>query len=477
MMKAFFSFLFVCSLFISFAQSKNAYIRISLRDPRYLEYSDGTPYIPIGLNLIGMGRLSDTKTGLAETEDLLKKLSRNKGNYFRLWFGDSFYDIEHTKSSEYDEVKASERLDKVIQLAAKYNLHIKATIEHFRHFNTAPAWSAKPLHHVKNGGTATSIKDFFTGNASKELYKKKLDWYAQRYAANPTVYVWELWNEVNTVQGSGNSLAEAKAQYEWTKEMLPELRKRFPYRITTQSLGSFNDRNDRETFRAFTSIPENDLAQVHRYIDVGADLQICHGPVDVMMADAVNELRAFNLNKPVLLSEGGAVEAKHSGLFKHYATDKAGILLHDVLFAPFFTGAAGGGQFWHWRDYIVKNDLWYHFRRFYEVVKKLDPPAEHFKTSIQKQGKLRIYSLKGAQTILLWCRDTTNTWITELQLGKAPEVINNLDLNLQDYLEKPASEVRIYDPWRNKWTKAKVKNNTVILPAFSRSIVVRIKYK
>ncbi len=167
MMKIFLSLVFACSILISFGQSKNAYIRISPRDPRYLEYSDGTPYIPIGLNLIGMGRFENTTRGLGQTEDILKKLSKNKGNYFRLWFSDNFYDIEHTKSGEYDQAKASERLDKVIQLASKYNLHIKATMEHFRHFNTEPAWSAKPLHHVKNGGTATSIKDFFTGTAKQ----------------------------------------------------------------------------------------------------------------------------------------------------------------------------------------------------------------------------------------------------------------------------------------------------------------------
>jgi hypothetical protein len=477
-MKAFSTITFVFSLLISFGQSKNAYIRNSPRDQRYLEYSDGTPYIPIGLNLIGMGRFENTPTGLAQTEDILKKLSKNKGNYFRLWFSDNFYDIEHTKSGEYDEVKASERLDKVIQLASKYNLHIKATIEHFRHFNNEPAWSAKPFHDLKNGGTAKSIKDFFTGTVSKEVYKKKLDWYANRFGANPTIYTWELWNEVNTVQGSGNSLKEANAQYEWTKEMLPELHKRFPNRLCTQSLGSYNDRDDRETYKAFCSIEDNDLAQVHRYLDVGADLEICHGPVDVMMADAVNELRNYGVNKPVLLSEGGAVEAKHSGLFKYYAKDTAGMILHDVLFAPFFAGAAGGGQFWHWREYIVKNDLWYHFARFYEVVKDIDPPAEHFEPAMKKQNQLRIYTLKGIHTTLLWCRDTTNTWITELQQSKAPELIKNFNLNIRNYLQnKSISVIKVYDPWRNKWTNGKVKKGMINLPSFSRSVVVRISYK
>ena len=45
-------------------------------------------------------------------------------------------------------------------------------------------------------------------------------------------------------------------------------------------------------------------------------------------------------------------------------------------FAPFFAGAAGSGQCWHWDRYVDKMNLWHHFGRFAEIVKGLDPPAE-----------------------------------------------------------------------------------------------------
>jgi hypothetical protein len=61
-----------------------------------------------------------------------------------------------------------------------------------------------------------------------------------------------------------------------------------------------------------------------------------------------------------------------------YAVDKDGSLLHDLLFAPFFAGAAGPGQAWHWDHYIDKNDLWYHFARFNEAIKDIDPVQEKF---------------------------------------------------------------------------------------------------
>jgi len=127
--------------------------------------------------------------------------------------------------------------------------------------------------------------------------------------------------------------------------MLPELRRLFPRHLALQSLGSFDTEGAREDYRWLAG---NDAAQVHRYLDLGAPLKVCHGPVDVLAADAVRELRDFKPAEPILLAESGALEPRHSGPFLLYERDRAGMILHDVLFAPFFAGAAGSGQCWHW---------------------------------------------------------------------------------------------------------------------------------
>ncbi len=62
------------------------------------------------------------------------------------------------------------------------------------------------------------------------------------------------------------------------------------------------------------------------------------------------------------------VEHERSGPFKLYARDTHGMLLHDVLFAPFFAGAAGPGQIWHWNVYVDANRLWHHFGRFAAAI-------------------------------------------------------------------------------------------------------------
>lgn len=143
--------------------------------------------------------------------------------------------------------------------------------------------------------------------------------------------------------------------------MLAELHAIFPKNMAVQNLGSLDRKQSLAFYRQIGQLPANDFAQVHRYLDTGAAWDVCHGPMDVLAADAVRQLAAFNLAKPILLAECGAVEPRYAGPFRLYEKDHEGVLLHDLMFAPFFAGSAGCGQSWHWYFYVDKHDLWHHF--------------------------------------------------------------------------------------------------------------------
>lgn len=448
-------------------EDADAFVRVSSRDPRYLELSNGKPYIPIGLNLIHPGAAASAEDGLRQMERWMNALASNGANHIRVWLSAPFFDVEHAKSGVYDEEKAK-RIDALLVAARKLGIRVKMTIEHFREIDPASprkTWALKPIHHVSQGGIAASTKDWFDGAASREQFKRKLAWLAARYGSNPTVYGWELWNEVNCVHG-GDYMA-------WSELMLAELHRLFPENLAMQSLGSYDGEWGRSPYRRLAQMKGNDVAQVHRYLDLGAQFKVCHGPVDVLAADAVRELLALGPGRPVILAESGAVEPRHSGPFKLYAKDKAGIILHDVIFAPFFAGAAGCGQCWHWDVYVDANNLWWHFGRFAETVKGIDPPAEGFEPTMLEHPRLRVYALKGKRTTLLWCRDKENTWESELRDGRPPEEVRNATLDISP-LAQVLSSASAYDPWENRTGSVTLSGKVLGLPAFRRSLVVRL---
>lgn len=443
------------------------FVRVSPRDARYLELSNGAPYIPIGLNLLAPPAGLDEEASFRQYEEWLKQLAANGGNFIRVWLSHPFWDVEHERSGQYDESRAR-RIDRLLELCRRHRIRVKLTLEHFRTIGGGPRrWADKPLHHRDQGGPAASIADFFDGEAARAQFRRKIAWYQQRFGARPEIFGWELWNEVDAV-GGGDYLS-------WTEAMLPALRMAFPENLVMQSLGSFDTEAKRERYRRHSTLPGNDLAQVHRYLDLGAQLEVCRGPMDLVAASAVRELLAFDPGRPVLLAESGAVEPRHSGPFKLYAADKAGIILHDTLFGAFFAGAAGPGHTWHWDSYVAANNLWRHFRHFAEAVRGIDPAAEQFEPVYLEQDRLRIHALKGRKNVLIWVRDGGASWESELRDGAPPATLSGISLEIKGALPpRPMPTVRIYDPWTGKTTPAPLRGGFVPLPEFQRSLVLRV---
>ncbi|MBN8216156.1 MAG: hypothetical protein J0L75_05915 [Spirochaetes bacterium] len=463
------SILFIAAITLGnlWAAVDDAFVRVSPRDPRYFELTDGTPYIPIGINLIHPPfAVTNEAEGLRLMDNWMTKLEKNGANYIRVWYSINFWDIENEKFGEYSESQAR-RIDSLLTMARSHHIRVKATFEHFRQFSQPGKWHTKANYGAANGGPYQDVTDFLMNTSSRELYKKKLDWYQARYGNDPVIFGYELWNEMENVAGTGWE--------DWTKVFLGEVKKRFPKNLAMQSLGSLDLSKKIPMYESICSLAGNEVAQVHRYLDPGAEWEVCQLPMDQSLAQAVGVLRGFRLAKPILVAESGAVEAHHSGESKLYAKDKQGMILHDVLFAPFFSGAAGTGYNWHWYKYVDPNNLWWHFGRFAAAVKDLDPPAEKFEVLSAEQGPVRVYALRGKRTLLIWCRDAGNTWKTELQEGKAPEVISRLilDVGLVAGIGSNAT-VKIYDPWKDRWADGAVDANRIRLPDFSRSIVIRV---
>src|SRR6478672_7925081 len=154
--------------FPALAETADAYVRVSPRDRRYLELTDGTPYIPVGLNMISPPYTKNgEEASLAGLDDWLTKLSANGGNYIRVWLSNPFWAVEHEKSGVYDESRAR-RIDQLLAMCKRHGIRVKLTMEHFRSIGGGKqSWADEPFRNVANGGIAQSMADFFDGEASR----------------------------------------------------------------------------------------------------------------------------------------------------------------------------------------------------------------------------------------------------------------------------------------------------------------------
>ncbi|MHC4584543.1 MAG: DUF5060 domain-containing protein [Planctomycetota bacterium] len=65
------------------ASSRKGFIRISGKDPRFLEFTEGAPFFAIGQNLAFVGE--SQYVNLSKAEEIFGKLSRNGANFLRIW--------------------------------------------------------------------------------------------------------------------------------------------------------------------------------------------------------------------------------------------------------------------------------------------------------------------------------------------------------------------------------------------------------
>ena len=438
-------------------------------DSRYFADADGKTFVPIGCNIcfprIYMNASHESRS---ECEELflgwLRKFAANGGNYTRLWLGHEFFEIMPKKAGVYDPA-AETTLKKTVALCEELGIKLKLTLESFRSVYPTDkvgkgmyaAFFNRPLYSLY----AKNMHEFLHSEECAQIYLGKVKRLKELGLGDSSAVVcWELWNEIDCIGPWRGDVGP------WSDRMLAELRVLFPRQMTVQNLGSFSGTSAYDYYDYLGRIPLNDFMQIHRYFDPGAEQDICRGPMDVLAADSVRELLDRRGDAPAILAEVGAVKANHTGPSELYPKDKHGMLLHDEIFAPFFAGSAGSGQPWHWdHQYISGNDLWWHFARFAETVKGVDPAAEHFRPFRTETRRLRVWGLRGRHIAMLWCRDKENTWENELVRGKSPKIISGEMIPLD-------GEFVCYLPWENRWTEVARDGR---LPDFTRSIVVKIK--
>lgn len=109
----------------------NQFVRISRKNSRYFEYEDGTPFVPVGMNLCFERFSGDDAEILAIYRRWFRRFSENGGNFARIWLGVPFLNLEPEKPGVFSERKL-ENLRALVALGREYGIRLKFTLDHFR---------------------------------------------------------------------------------------------------------------------------------------------------------------------------------------------------------------------------------------------------------------------------------------------------------------------------------------------------------
>jgi len=454
------------------------YVEVSRHDPRYFAFTNGEPYVPIGLNLcrpefFALSTGEEFKTGskrgtlgARQYERWFRELAANGGNFARLWLGDSYLQAETEVAGELDPLRLA-ALDRVVELARQYGIRLKFCLEYFRCFGDG-SFPSRVLRHPNDGRTPRDMDEWFQSPDWQGLWRRKLNALLARYGDDPVVMAWELWNEINCCFTSGFTVQE-----QWTQRLLREIKAASPHNLVTNSLGSF-DYDEFQALQDAFKMPEMDFQQVHRYLDQGASLEVCRCDTVALAVDAVQ--RSRRADRPVLLAETGAVNDCHSGPFRYYGADHDGLIFHDTTYAAFFAGAAGSGHIWHWDSrYVDSKNLWPGFRALADALHGVAVDREGFELIDLSTDTYWCLGLRGRTVGLIWLRNKADRWDHVLRDSLIPPQIGDARIDLAAFGGR-ITRADLFRPWPQDGVAPAVINGaTLMLPPFQHGLVCRLE--
>jgi len=240
-------------------------IRISKKDPRFFEFENGQFFYPLGINMRDGGDQAAAQRGTFAFEDYFPVFAAKHLQFVRTWMAAWWAGIEWSEryDSRYDGAGRycmynAWRLDRAVDLAEKYGLFLELTFNshgQIRRDKFDAEWKYNP-YSVKNGGWVASPAMFFTHPEVKRLFKQRYRYIVARWGYSPNIMTWELFNEVDLVEGYNPQQVAA-----WHHEMARYLQSLDPWHhlVTTHIClyWSFG----REVF----SVPEIQYVQADHY--------------------------------------------------------------------------------------------------------------------------------------------------------------------------------------------------------------------
>ena len=470
------------------------------RDDRFLRYTDGTPYLPMGHN-VAFGDGNPFNDGSHYYEPHFQSMQAAGQNWARVWMTDFYitaiewnathFSGQYDGVGQYGDVPAF-RVEQILDLAEQYGLEVQLVLNDHGQFSSHvnARWYDNP-YNVDNGGPipAEDPAAFFSDPIARQLFKQRLRYLVARYGAYRDILAWELFNETQFIgSGSRNPFTSQEVRDDlvsWHAEMAAYLRSLDPYDhlITTSS--------DIDTSAAaYWNDPNIDLVQVHDYGSLSGRDERFRGYAEDLNA---------TYGKPVIIGEFGlngepenAFDPTTSGL----AADRIAHLvqathLHNSMWASAMS--ASGAMSWWWGSYIRDNASQHRTPPDFPANERHNPPLRDFfagedlagmsleTSTITTPAAVVALGMDNGSEGFAWIRDAQNEYGSGVGPGDiAGRTMSGVSVALAGFADG-SYRIEIHDPWGvapmddSLTAIATGGTLTVPLPDFTRDVAIKIE--
>ncbi len=369
-------------------------------------------FIPIAYNIAWASRYEE----IAKYERWFKAASANGVNVARVWMASWSLGIEWNDTGLGDYTKRLDRawaLDQVFRIGAKYGIGIDLVLINHGAFSesTNPEWFANPYNSL-NGGPVSNPGQFATDPTARKFWEQRLRYITARWAAEPALFTWEWWNEVNFTPISGQVLTD------WIRWSDSLLKRWDPYKtITTTSWSSGASLQDWSVV---------DYAVTHVYDD--------KDPIKTLGAQA-SSLRAAVPDKPILVGEMGSGTVTEDPF-----TDPFGLHLHNAHWAATFVGFGAPASYWWWDIYVDPLNLWGLTKGLSLLLAGTNPV---------EMTPSQISTLKSTSTLLLSDNQYVLGWIRHNDYDRSAKARLLLEAAIKSLKTKKPPQTKFPDPKSN----------------------------
>jgi hypothetical protein len=339
-------------------------VQIDPDNQRHFRFASGKTYMPIGQNVAWYTSM-DRKH--YDYYTWFSKMGDAGANFARVWmaawgFSPFWDDVDNFDTRQTNLLS----LDNTLQTAEDEGIYVMLTLLHHGMFsalvnpmwpNTANTWYTSQYGANPYASMLTNPSQFFTADAAKETFQDMLRYVVARYGYSDHLMAWELFNEVDWIEGYSAISGTA-----WHKQMAEYIESIDPYGhlITTSVKGD-----------SFSSLVYNvfkleaiDFVNVHRY-----------GIWDHRAVLPDRQTSGFDtFGKPIFYSEIGT---SGNGGADQIAIDPDHSTLHEALWAGMMGGGAGGGANWWWESWIHPADAYGVYRGAAAFADKLDLSGDY----------------------------------------------------------------------------------------------------